>query len=688
MKKEKMVIGVQIVLILLAVIGGTYAVKTAYDSINASVSTGNIGVVFVGDSSVTTGEMAPISSSEVSTKALKTTFTVKGASANPSNVYYDVTLKNIDIGIGLLDQNFKFELIKNGTTISEGNFKDLEVEKVDGTLKYYQRAILTSTPQKLPSNSSTPDSYELRIYILDNGENQAHMMEQDFEADLEISLYTSKGGSMDRDKYTNLITTFINSPVLADGMIPVVYSDGNWYKAFTDVKDTGTCKLGDVTGDGDISSSDSGKIIKYIYKTANLNSREVCAADVNGDGVINNADVSLLVSYVNGEITTFPAGDALSEKTYVSTEDDRWYDYDAKKWANAVMVRTDSDADVNGSKSREQYMSADEGDLILESDILAYYVWIPRYRYQLFNVNSESMDPIRMEIRFEEKTDTKSTGSANGEWLTHPAFTFGDDELSGIWVGKFETSDTASGPTIKPAQKSMTNRNASSLFNISKELGTATYLTSNGVSQVDAHMMKNTEWGAVAYLKQSKYGLGIIDIANNAYYASSWPNYMAGCGPTSEDDLTSTTETCTSYTSTAGVMSSTTGNVYGVYDMAGGAAEYVMGIMKTEDGTGLTYSESGFTASTLPLGSKYVDTYAYGGTAFFSSDYTRRILGDATGETNKWYSDFTNFLYLSNSLFYRGGKSNGESRSGVFHFHFTYGGNSNGISFRSTLATQ
>ena len=688
MKKEKMVIGVQIVLILLAVIGGTYAVKTAYDSINASVSTGNIGVVFVGDSSVTTGEMAPISSSEVSTKALKTTFTVKGASANPSNVYYDVTLKNIDIGIGLLDQNFKFELIKNGTTISEGNFKDLEVEKVDGTLKYYQRAILTSTPQKLPSNSSTPDSYELRIYILDNGENQAHMMEQDFEADLEISLYTSKGGSMNRDKYTNLIVVNPPVPVLADGMIPVVYSDGNWYKAFTNTEESGTCKLGDVTEDGDISSSDSGKIIKYIYKTANLNSREVCAADVNGDGVINNADVSLLVSYVNGKITTFPAGDALSEKTYVSTEDDWWYDYDAKKWANAVMVRTDSDANVNGSKSREQYMSASEGDLILESDILAYYVWIPRYRYKLFNVNSESMDPIEIQVRFEEKTDTKSTGSANGEWLTHPAFTFGTDELSGIWVGKFETSGTADAPTIKPNLNSLVNQNVSTQFSTSKKFGTTTFLTSNGVSRVDAHMMKNTEWGAVAYLKQSKYGLGTTGIANNAYYVDVEPKYMAGCGPASETDLTSETTTCTSYTSSAGVKASTTGNVYGVYDMAGGAQEYVMGMLKTEDGTGLTYSYSGFTASTLPFGSKYVDAYTYGTTYNDQEAYNRRILGDATGETRRWYSDYAYFPRSSNSFFIRGGYSDDGSGAGVFYFV-----NNNGFayvinSFRSTLATQ
>ena len=359
-----------------------------------------------------------------------------------------------------------------------------------------------------------------------------------------------------------------------------------------------------------------------------------------------------------------------------------WYDYDEKKWANAVMV---------SSATRSSYMSNTTkpvGSEVLEDDILAYYVWIPRYSYQLFNVNSEIMDPIEIQVGFANKTDTKSTGSTNGSWLTHPAFTFGTEELSGIWVGKFETSGTASAPTIKPNLTSLTNLYVSTLFATSQKFGTSAYL--NGTTDIDAHMMKNTEWGAVAYLKQSKYGLGTTDIGNNAYYASRSPYYMAGCGPASETDLTSETTTCTSYTSSAGVKASTTGNVYGVYDMAGGAWEYVMGMLKTEDGTGLTYSSSRFTASTLPLGSKYVDAYTYGTS---SADYTRRILGDATGETNKWYSDYASFPNSSNpnspnSFFKRGGSFNSGSSAGVFDFTGHDGGAFVVDSFRSTLATQ
>ena len=373
-----------------------------------------------------------------------------------------------------------------------------------------------------------------------------------------------------------------------------------------------------------------------------------------------------------------------------------WYDYDAKKWANAVMVTSDT---------RDSYMSditKPVGSEVLESDILAYYVWIPRYKYQLFNVNSEKMDPIEIQIEFESKDTTKSTGSTNGEWLTHPAFTFGTQELSGIWVGKFETSvDTSdtcyinpsktncnkelSSPRIKPARVSLTYQKISNQFLTSKKFGTTNYLTTNGVNQVDAHMMKNIEWGAVAYLKQSKYGLGTTDIANNSYDKNYIPYYMTGCGPKSLTDYNNSTTTCNAYNTDIGVKASTTGNVYGVYDMAGGAWEYVMGVMKTSDGTRLLYGGySGFTTSTLSLDSKYVDAYTYGTSG---SDYTRRILGDATGETRGWYSDDARFPVSSTSFFARGGYGGG-SYMGVFFFNAFDGDAINLGSFRSTLATQ
>ena len=80
----------------------------------------------------------------------------------------------------------------------------------------------------------------------------------------------------------------------------------------------------------------------------------------------------------------------------------KWYNYSEKKWANAVLVREWKGSE-SGSKSRYEYLEAPYGTVINEFDILAYFVWIPRFRYQLFNSNI----PISINIVFESVgTDT------------------------------------------------------------------------------------------------------------------------------------------------------------------------------------------------------------------------------------------------------------------------------------------
>lgn len=173
-----------------------------------------------------------------------------------------------------------------------------------------------------------------------------------------------------------------------------------------------------------------------------------------------------------------------------------WYNYQEKKWANAVLVKELKETD--SSKSRDEYISAPAGTPILEQDILAYFTWIPRFRYQLFESNEET--PIN--IVFENISTTKSTGTEKNQWLTHPAFTYNNQELSGIWVGKYETSidnniliknnDPITNIDYVEANKKiieMTNEN-----NI------------YGLKNVNTHMTRNSEWGALAYLTNSIYG--------------------------------------------------------------------------------------------------------------------------------------------------------------------------------------
>ena len=124
----------------------------------------------------------------------------------------------------------------------------------------------------------------------------------------------------------------------------------------------------------------------------------------------------------------------------VADESSEWYSYASRKWANAVVLVN------NPSKTYNV------GDEIEESDIAAYFVWIPRYEYTLkgdFGVNGESKaKPGYVDIRFtnvsEESNGTASYIEGNpANYRTQDAFKFGEENLSGIWVGKFETTGSA-----------------------------------------------------------------------------------------------------------------------------------------------------------------------------------------------------------------------------------------------------
>ncbi len=337
-----------------------------------------------------------------------------------------------------------------------------------------------------------------------------------------------------------------------------------------------------------------------------------------------------------------------------------WYDYDKKEWANAVVLNSGITKNV--------------GDTITEEEIALWYVWIPRYTYTIFNGNNGSVNPLEIQIKFESETNSSGTvkcvdavsgsgtssetctDSTNGSikngtsTYTHPAFTFGDQELKGFWVGKFEVSGSTSQITIKPNITSLRSQTVSSFFNAIQNI--STIYSING----DSHMMKNMEWGAVAYLSHSKYGTcadgECVEIAqnkNNSYYTGG------GNSNIYKNNVTQ----------------STTQNIYGIYDLSGGAYEYVMGSMVDSSNKFLP-SSSEF--SKAP-DSKYYDKYTYGTS---NITHSRGKLGDATKETLKifgnasggWYTNFTNFLRSNYSWFSRGGYWNNDIGAGTFSFTY------------------
>ena len=334
--------------------------------------------------------------------------------------------------------------------------------------------------------------------------------------------------------------------------------------------------------------------------------------------------------------------------------------------ANAILI------DQSNTTTKAKYINDDgsfkSGTSVSISDVLQMYVWIPRYKYKLFNVSGATTSAQMIEIEFENSTTSKSSGSLNGEWLTHPAFTFGDTELNGIWVGKFESSNTTSDVKIVPNVSNLRNINVSSMFNASRAIESNSKYGLSSL-EVDTHMMRNMEWGAVAYLTNSKYGryeaTGSCIASGCEVWINNNSNFTTGCAGSSVS--ASSASSCNQWNTSTGINASTTGNIYGIYDMSGGAWEYVMGNMVDENGAFYpSYSEL-----TQPE-SKYYDSYTYE-TSY--NDYSRGHLGDATKEViansssgYSWNDDYVRFVTSSYPWFGRGGLFSVGTNAGVFYF--------------------
>ena len=379
----------------------------------------------------------------------------------------------------------------------------------------------------------------------------------------------------------------------------------------------------------------------------------------------------------------------------ISSTDANWYNYKNKKWANVVLVN---------NNSRANYLNT-TGVTVNEDDILAYYVWVPRYKYKIWSVdnNNKKGKEQEIDIVFENKTTSKSLGTAVGEYRTHPAFTFGSDELNGIWVGKFETTGNATTPTVKPDVISLRGQNVSTQFATAQKFGEPTYGVS---SNIDAHMMKNSEWGAVAYLSHSKYG------ANREIYINNSSSYYTGrsggnVGGSTAINTVYTDQTSTSQDNSYGFytwdgfllnyntntksstrdltkVGSTTGNMTGVYDMSGGTWEYVMGWYSGASDTFGATSSSNFAGFTSALDSKYWDEYTT--TNALTACDGGICYGYGLSEVNKWYGDFTDFVDAGNPWFGRGGYSFGGASAGAFFFNISGGRANNNNGFRSVLS--
>src|SRR5574344_1580388 len=625
-KNKKITIySVLLMLILIVAIGITYAYFTAQitgqeSSTTISTDSGTLSIVYANGSGVISASNISPDSTPFATK----TFTVTGP--NTTTKYMPYTI-NLIIDTNTFSANaISYTLDGVNTDNNGGIASAVSNTGISGTT-----AVVLGSGF-FANGTSKVHTYTLKTYFLETNTDQSGDMNKTFSG--HITITASQALDIKPDQ------SGANEPLLADNMIPVYYDNTNdvWVKAD-----------------------------------------------------VNNANA-----------------------TY------KWHDYDAQMWANAVTVT---------STTRSTYTSAAVGTQIPMSDILGMWVWIPRYEYMTTNLGTNYAGgtqalPGGISIKFISGTST--TNDTN--YLIHPAFRNGtvykysadydlggwDKELTGFWMSKFETGYATNNTTnaaissnilVKPDVYSMRYQKVSNEYTT-----VANIQSDHGIgSTVETHMSKNDEWGAVAYLSQSAYGkYGNTSYTgankevyvNNAYY-STGPIYTTGRSngiygggtgsgyiqygtyeynncPASAYTHTTCTEAVRNTNTTKGTGASTTGNIYGVYDMSGGAYEYVMANYAG------TIRSSGF--SSMPA-QKYWNKYtsetlssACNGSPCYGQAITETGTGNNNGEY-QWYNDRMYFVESSNPWAFRGNIADYASVAGTGVFYF--GGSSGGAGYNS-----
>ena len=424
----------------------------------------------------------------------------------------------------------------------------------------------------------------------------------------------------------------------------------------------------------------------------------------------------------------------------ITTEDDStWYNYDNKRWANIMLqdgLTVEDDIEVTDENRKSL-----AGKKV--TTLGSMFVWIPRYAYKIPEENLHTSNAGEIDIVFLYSTsanyvdtngDLQPISDLNKEaegnlkttdvYRIHPSFQDGsknnyanggwDTELTGYWVAKFEASSTDTDATygggdtteldvkVLPNVPSWRLITASNMFEVCKNMTEEDNIY-NISNNVEPHMMKNTEWGAVAYLSRSKYGKN-EQIWNNPYCtAGSDKTILTGKVATSLGPDAGTqagmTE-CDSYNEGNGPEGSTTGNVYGIYDMAGGSWENVAAFLNNERAASLSSIANMYQA----IGTKYVDVYIESETGTQEDNYKENYLneegafgerkyGDAIYETSaswngdtSWDGDSSVFPYGQNNISITRGRSYyGGTKTGIFFYSALIGNLNYPYSFRPVI---
>ena len=289
-----------------------------------------------------------------------------------------------------------------------------------------------------------------------------------------------------------------------------------------------------------------------------------------------------------------------------SEDDEEWYNYSDGNKTTSENKTVAPMTWANGMLSDGKYKKGKVGvgQVIEQSDLGSMFVWIPRYAYSIneYKISKSATEGTTQGITKIEflkgtsnigvsgtqyatdyDTDSVTKGSAT-PMIVHSAFKFNEKNVKGLWVAKFEASmaeenknTTTNNNVTDKTVKVLPNAESWRYIKIGNIFTNCLKMKENSIYQLasnsDSHLMKNSEWGAVAYLAASQYG--VVPARNGA--------------GTSEKVTGSDGKETTIYHSYTGnknytnnLSQSTTGNITGIFDLNGGAYEYVASYWENE----------------------------------------------------------------------------------------------------------
>ena len=640
---------------------------------------------------------------------------------------------------------YNIDLLTDNNSISTGKVKMSYSESNEITLN---NAVPTSDNKGISSTNYF--EFKVNTYIKTNKEMTMNynIVLEPLDVDSSYIKFSDSDIKVYLTKVDNNTETLVTGPITIDELNQYVLKSQEETFNRNDTERSTTYRLRAWLDYNFDASKINEKTYSYKFRV-NVNNDSVPTLDTSG---ANKPELTsnMIPVYYDEANNSWKKADASNLDEF-----NIWYNYDKKMWANAVTVST---------ANRDTYLKASAGTTIPITDINTMWVWIPRYTYTYF----KSSTPQEINIKFEKRTnssgtikcvpainqkdsdgniisqkctDSKNTSLKVGvSTYTHPAFTFGSNELTGLWVGKFENSavDIPTSPIttdstiiIKPDLVSLKYKDISYMFKDIRQMEASNNIygfkqntnttfnwdgtLTNDNNNIDIHMMKNNEWGVVAYLSHSKYGINSEIYKNNSsgYYTGRSGGNVSGKTSASSvyTNISSTDQNneygyytydgyllnyntnTKSQTRDLSKVASSTGNIYGIYDISGGSNEYVMGVMVSSDGKFNVASAGNWNASLMPL-SKYYNSYSYDVSSNNTkySTFTRGNLGDATIEVlvsssnrKSWYDDLASFVASDRPWITRGSYYNDLVAPGAFYYHTGPGSHNDSVSTRSCL---